>query len=193
MVTDEKRCKRYLGEVVEALTGLGRGGSAWPLATLQKTYTGEIEALPDHGLPGFLQPDREEFDLSSIKASVNVQEEKQKSPERLRQTGVALARTYEAGEMEAAKRMLDKSFAAADSKDGYAVVSELIATRHELFDEVRATEVGRLIELAQIKQRRWGDRGRRGSLRWRASRLWSAMTGRRPCLSPSPPNPKWPF
>lgn len=97
--------------------------------------------------------------------------------------------------MEAAKRMLDKSFAAADSKDGYAVVSGLIATRHELFDEVRATEVGRLIELAQIKQRRWGDR--------RASRLASVarllLTVERYDWAEalldrlSPPNPKWPF
>ena len=198
MVTDEKRCKRYLGEVVEALTRLGGEEEALGLlATLQEDLPqARLKRCPITAFQASFNRIARNLDLSSIKASVNVQEEKQKSPERLRQTGVALARTYaRAGEMEAAKRMLDKSFAAADSKDGYAVVSGLIATRHELFDEVRATEVGRLIELAQIKQRRWGDR--------RASRLASVarllLTVERYDWAEalldrlSPPNPKWPF
>ena len=198
MVTDEKRCKRYLGEVVEALTRLGGEEEALGLlATLQEDLPqARLKRCPITAFQASFNRIARNLDLSSIKASVNVQEEKQKSPERLRQTGVALARTYaRAGEMEAAKRMLDKSFAAADSKDGYAVVSGLIATRHELFDEVRAKEVGRLIELAQIKQRRWGDR--------RASRLASVarllLTVERYDWAEalldrlSPPNPKWPF
>jgi len=156
---DPNRCKRYLQPVIDALVRLGDEPSTIELAReLQENLPQQkIQGCPVKAFQTYALRYMDNLNLERLLPSIETQEQKLTSLDRLRISGVATARAYvAAGDKAAARRLLDKCSDAATSED-YSMIRAVIALRHEAFLEVRADEVRRLIEYAQHEKdsRRW--------------------------------------
>ena len=148
---DANRCKRYLQPVLDALVRLGDEPSAIELAReLQENLPQQkIQGCPIKAFQTYALRYMDSLNLERLLPSIETQEQKLTSLDRLRISGVATARAFvAAGDKAAARRLLDKCSDAATSED-YSMIRAVIALRHEAFHEVRADEVQRLIEYAQ--------------------------------------------
>ena len=162
---DERRCKRYLKPVIDALIRLGDEPAAIELAgELQENLPQEkIKGCPILAFQGTLLRYVEGLNLKPLLTSIAIQESKLTSIARLRIGGVDTARAYaKAGDLEAALRVVDKCSEAA-TPENFNLMRSIIRFRHETFGEIRDDEVRRLIKYAQT------DTGRRTSTQVRLS------------------------
>jgi hypothetical protein len=162
---DERRCKRYLKPVIDALVRLGDEPAAVELAgELQEDLPQEkIKGCPILAFQGTLLRFVEGLDLKPLLTSISIQESKLTSIARLRIGGVDTARAYAAaGDLEAALRVVDKCSEAA-TPESFNLMRSVIRFRHETFGEIRDDEVHRLIKSAQT------DTGRKASTQVRLS------------------------
>jgi hypothetical protein len=153
---DERRCKRYLKPVIDALVRLGDEPAAIELAgELQENLPQEkIQGCPILAFQGTLLRYVEGLNLKPLLTGIAIQESKLTSIARLRIGGVDTARAYaKAGDLEAALRVVDKCSDAA-TPENFNLMRSIIRFRYETSGEIRDDEVRRLIEYAQTDNAR---------------------------------------
>ena len=157
-LADPKRCKRHMQQVFKSLTRVGDEATALELAAqMQENLPQEkLKGCPVSAFQSIFNRYIEGLDAKSLVGSMQVQEAKLTTPERMRLSGLPLAQLYkEAGEEEAALRMLEKSAKKITGRDAHGRMSGIISTRYSWTGETHDFEVKKIVELAKASDKKF--------------------------------------